>query len=85
MLQKGGADPSVWKDLIKEKTDWWNTYTGGVKKFLSGEAQHARGATLPVIRIGGGMITQMEQAEMPTILAEAKSDCAINKVTLCRS
>jgi hypothetical protein len=52
-----------------------------VKKFLSAEAQGSTGA-LPVICINGGMVTQVEQEEMPRILSEAAGDAQKSGVSL---
>ena len=50
MLQSAGQDPKVWKGLIKG-TKWFQTYRGGVKKFLAALAQEHSSATLVVICI----------------------------------
>ena len=48
-------------------------FSAGVKEFLSAAAQHARGATLTVVCIHDGMITQLEQDEMHNILTAAEN------------
>ena len=57
----------MWKKMVKD-TKWFQTYSGGTKKALIMEAQGAGGAELPVVCVDGGMITQVQQEEMPNIL-----------------
>ena len=45
---------------------------GGVKKALAMEAQ-VSGDVLDVVCINGGPITQVEQEEMPSLLADARA------------
>ena len=62
---------------------------GGVKKFLMAQAQEHRDAgrtvTLEVGCINGGPITQVEQEEMATILADARDDAAKSGVLMSPS
>jgi hypothetical protein len=80
-LQQSMPDNPMWKKMIKD-TKWFETYKGGTKKALIVEAQSAAGASLLVVCINGGPITQVEQEEMSTILTDAKSDAAASGVTL---
>ena len=81
ILKTAGGPVEVWKKLIKD-TKWFQTYTGGVKKSLMMAAQTDPDANMIVLCIDGGMITSVEQDEMSTILAEAKSDATKNGVML---
>ena len=67
-LQESGQSDMAKKIVIDSK--WFQTYTGGVKKFLAAEAQGFDG-TQVILCIDGGTITQVEQQEMPRILLEA--------------
>eukprot|EP01043_Picozoa_sp_COSAG02_P048618 COSAG02_NODE_4793_length_4973_cov_2.768158_2_plen_241_part_00 len=57
-----------------KSTDWWYGYSMSVKQAIKLECQGFDG-TLDIVCITGGPITQLERAEMDTILTEARSDC----------
>jgi ankyrin repeat protein len=79
ILQQSGEWDTA-KELILG-TKWFQAYTGGVKKFLSAEAQGFDG-TQVIICIDGGTVTQVEQQEMSRILAEATADAKKSGVVL---
>ena len=79
-LKQIQPDNPTWKKIIKD-TKWFQSYTGGVKKFLAAEAQGFDG-TQVILCIDGGTITQVEQEEMSRILSEAAGDAAKSGLTL---
>jgi hypothetical protein len=79
ILQQSGEWDTA-KELILG-TKWFQAYTGGVKKFLSAEAQ-GFDDTQVIICIDGGTVTQVEQQEMSRILAEATADAKKSGVVL---
>ena len=62
-------------NALLKTTDWWYGYTTSVKGAAKLEAQGYDGV-LEIICIRGGVITQLEAAEMEQIMTEATSDCA---------
>jgi hypothetical protein len=62
-------------------TDWFYGYQTAVKGAVKALSQSFDGE-LEIICLQGGFITQVEAAEMPRIMAEAKRDCAQSDVTV---
>ena len=75
------ATPDDMKKQIFKVTDWWYGYQTSVKQAVKLESQGFDGV-LDVICIRGGLITQLEAAEMERIMKEAISDCAKSGITV---
>jgi hypothetical protein len=75
------ATPVDVKKQIFKLTEWWNGYQSSVKAIVKIESQ-GFGGTLNVTCIEGGPITQLEAAEMPRIMEEAKSDCSMSGIAV---
>eukprot|EP01043_Picozoa_sp_COSAG02_P034653 COSAG02_NODE_2436_length_8868_cov_6.380203_3_plen_658_part_00 len=75
------ATPGDVKKEIFKLTEWWNGYQSSVKAIVKIESQGFDG-TLNVTCIEGGPITQLEAAEMPRIMKEAKGDCSLSGITV---
>ena len=75
------ATPEDVKKQIFKLTEWWNGYQSSVKAIVKTESQ-GFGGTLNVTCIEGGPITQLEAAEMPRIMNEAKGDCSMSGIAV---